>query len=251
MDPVVEDLAAQHDQLRVVLDRLPDEKWRSPTRCEGWDVADVVVHLAQSDEMAIGSAHGRYAEMMADLTEGLEPTGSIDEGVAAMVARQRDFPSRELFGRWSAAASGLIEALDGMDLSKRVMWVTGELSARSMATTRLAEAWIHAGDIASALHIELEPSRGMRQIARLAWRTLPYAFSSAGRTMTGPVAFELTSPTGEAWDFVPDKPALTTISGSAVELCEVASRRKDASATSLRGEGPDVSEVLSLVRTYA
>jgi uncharacterized protein (TIGR03084 family) len=251
VDPVVEDLAAQHQQLRQILESLQDEQWRFPTRCEGWDVADVVVHLAQSDEMAIGSAHGRYSEVMAELTEGLEPTGSIDEGVSAMVARQRDFPPRELRRRWSDAASGLIEALDGMDLSTRVMWVTGELSARSMATTRLAEAWIHAGDIASALHIELEPSRGLRQIARLAWRTLPYAFSTAGRTMTGPVAFELTSPAGEAWDFVPDERALTTVSGPAVELCEVASRRRDASATSLRATGPDASEVLSLVRTYA
>ena len=121
------------------------------------------------------------------------------------------------------------------------MWVTGELSARSMATTRLAEAWIHAGDIASALDIELEPLTGIRQIARLAWRTLPYAFSSAGRTMAGPVAFSLISPAGEAWDFVPDEPAVTTISGPALELCEVASRRKDASATSLRGVGPDAS----------
>ncbi len=251
MDPVVEDLAAQHAQLAGILGGLKDEQWRSPTRCEGWDVADVVVHLAQSDEMAIGSAHGRYAEVMAELTEGLEPAGSIDDGVAAMVARQRDFPPRQLRGRWSKAAHGLVEALDGMDLSTRVMWVTGELSARSMATTRLAEAWIHAGDIASALHIELEPSRGIRQIARLAWRTLPYAFSSAGRTMTGPVAFELLSPAGEAWDFVLDEPALTTISGPALELCEVASRRKDASATSLQGVGPDAPEVLSLVRTYA
>ena len=34
--------------------------------------------------------------------------------------------------------------------------------------------------------------------------------------MTGPVAFRLKSPTGEAWDFLPDEPALTTISGPAV-----------------------------------
>ena len=105
MDAVVEDLAAQHAQLRGVLEGLQDGEWRSHTRCEGWDVADVVVHLAQSDEMAIGSTQGRYAEVMAELTQGLEPTGSIDEGVAAMVARQRDFPPRELFGRWSASGA--------------------------------------------------------------------------------------------------------------------------------------------------
>ncbi len=251
MDPVVEDLSTQHEQLRGILDDLDEEQWGKPTRCEGWDVADVVVHLAQTDEMAIGSAQGRYAEVFSRLTEGLSAASSIDDGVAAMVARERDFPPSELRERWSEAAAELIRVLDGMDLSTRVMWVTGELSARTMATTRLSETWIHTGDIAGALDIELEPSRGIRQIARLAWRTLPYTFTSAGRTMTGPVAFRLKSPAGEAWDFLPDEPALTTISGPAVNLCDVASRRKDASATSLRGEGPDASDVLSLVRTYA
>jgi hypothetical protein len=69
--------------------------------------------------------------------------------------------------------------------------------------------------------------------------------------MAGPVAFHLTSPAGESWDFDPDVPALTTVSGPAMDLCAVASRRMDASATSLRATGPDASEVLSLVRTYA
>jgi uncharacterized protein (TIGR03084 family) len=251
MDPVVEDLSAQHAQLRAILEGLSDEQWEAPTRCEGWDVSDVVVHLAQTDEMAVASALGRYAEVMAELTEGIQPTGSIDEGVAAMVARQKDFPPSQLRGRWESASSELIDVLDGTDLSARVMWVTGELSARSMATTRIAESWIHTGDIAGAVGITVEPTNGLRQIARLAWRTLPYAFSSAGRSMAGPVAFHLTSPAGESWDFDPDVPALTTVSGPAMDLCAVASRRTDASATSLRATGPDASEVLSLVRTYA
>ena len=137
-----------------------------------------------------------------------------------------------------------------MDLSTRVTWVAGELSARSLATTRLAETWIHTGDVAGALGVPLAPGDHLRQIARLAWRTLPYAFATEGLTMTGPVEFRLVSLGGEPWDFLPDEPALTSISGSAAELCDVAARRVDASATSLQGRGPDASTVLALVRTY-
>jgi hypothetical protein len=50
---------------------------------------------------------------------------------------------------------------------------------------------------------------------------------------------------------LPEEPAVTTIWGSAAELCAVAAPRLDASATSLRGEGPDCEDVLGLVRTYA
>jgi uncharacterized protein (TIGR03084 family) len=176
---------------------------------------------------------------------------SVDEGADALVTSQRGRPRAEVVDRWSRAASQLVELLDTTDLSRRVPWVTGEISARSLATTRLSETWIHTGDIADALGLELAPTDRLRQIARLAWRTLPYAFSSAGRQMAGPVAFRLTSPTGQSWDFLPDEPALTTVSGPAQELCAVAARRLGASATSLSGVGPDTASVLELVRTYA
>ena len=67
MDAVVAALAAQQEQLSGLLRVLDDAGWRAPTRCEGWDVADVVLHLAQSNEMAVGSITGRYPEVMAEL----------------------------------------------------------------------------------------------------------------------------------------------------------------------------------------
>jgi uncharacterized protein (TIGR03084 family) len=251
VDAVVDALARQQSELRHLLDGLADPDWRAPTRCEGWDVADVVLHLAQSDEVAIASARGRFGDLMAELTAGVEPAASVDDGAASMVARQRGLPPAAVLARWSSGAARLVDVLNDMDLSTRVTWVAGELSARTLATTRMAETWIHSGDVAGALGRTLPPTDNLRLIARLAWRTLPYAFASAGRTMAGPVAFRLVSPTGEAWDFIPEEPAVTTIRGPAAELCAVAARRVEASATSLEGEGPDADHVLALVRTYA
>ncbi len=45
---------------------------------------------------------------------------------------------------------------------------------------------------------------GLWHVARLAWRTVPYAFARSGRDAPGPVAFELRAPSGEDWEFVPD-----------------------------------------------
>jgi uncharacterized protein (TIGR03083 family) len=115
----------------------------------------------------------------------------------------------------------------------------------------MAETWIHSGDVASAVGVTPDATDRLELIARLAWRTLPYAFDQAGKSLSGPVAFRLVSPSGAQWDFVPDESVVTTISGPAVELCEVAARRVDPDATSLRGDGPDASDVLALVRTYA
>lgn len=225
--------------------------WHQPTRCDGWDVSDVVLHLAQTDELAVASATGRFDVVLRGLTEGAAGPVSVDEGAAAMVARERGCDPDSLLRRWSSGSSLLIDVLSRTEPSAKVRWVAGELSARTLATTRLAETWIHSGDVADALGVRLAPTDRLRPIARLAWRTLPYAFTTAGRMMSGPVAFRLVAPDGGPWDFLPDAPAVTTIRGPADELCAVAARRVDPARTGLHGDGPDVAAVLGLVRTYA
>lgn len=255
-DPILAALADQHAELAGLLDGLDEADWRRPSRCEGWSVADVVLHLSQTEEMAVGSVQGRFVEAMSELARGIEGSGAVDvdSGADAMVARDRDTPPGVIFERWLTAADTLDRLLASVDLSLRVTWVAGELSARTLATTRLAETWIHTGDVAWGLGRTLPPADRLRYIARLAWRTLPYAFMRAGRTLSGPVAFELTGPSGERWDFVPDDGfagAVTVIRGDGHELCLVAARRRDPAETSLTGEGPDAAAVLELVRTYA
>jgi uncharacterized protein (TIGR03084 family) len=251
VDPVVSDLAAEHADLAHLLDRLSDDQWQATTPCDGWNVADVVVHLAQSDELAIASATGELSPTGAASQGFSNRSRSVDDVVDEMVKRERGLPAADLKRRWITSSGRLVRILDDMDLSKKVEWVAGTMSARSLATTRLAETWIHGGDIAEAVGIVRAPTDRLRAIARLAWRTLPYAFGSAGRSMEGPVALHLTAPSGVVWDFVPDEPAVTTITGSASDLCDVAGRRRSAGDTSLTGVGPDVAGVLTLIRTYA
>ena len=90
----------------------------------------------------------------------------------------------------------------------------------------------------------------IKHIARLAWRTLPYAFARAGREMHGAVRFELDTSIGEVWAFGDDD-AATILRGPVHELLEVAAQRADAADTSLTAEGPDAADVLALVRTFA
>jgi hypothetical protein len=51
--------------------------------------------------------------------------------------------------------------------------------------------------------------------------------------------------------FEPDEPAVTVVTGSGAELCDVAGQRRDHRSTALTGTGPDVTAVLELVRTFA
>jgi uncharacterized protein (TIGR03084 family) len=251
MDSIVDALAEQQAELSSLLDPLDDDGWAKPSPCEGWSVADVVLHLVQTNGMAQASLDDRYDEFLEEMLVGARIATDVDDGAAAMVERDRGMPNDELNERWRTEAAALTASFAAADPHRRVQWVVGRLSVRTLTTTRLAETWIHTGDVAEALGILLPPTPRLEHIARLAWRTLPYAFERGGRTLTGPVAFELEGPDGAPWRFTPDGDALTTIRGPGAELCMVAGRRVEPGETDLEGDGPDAAAVLELVRTYA
>lgn len=248
-DEISTALAEQQAELTGLLSGLEPRDWERPSPCEGWDVADVVLHLVQTNALAIASARGEFD----DVNNGIGARGNmtVDDAAAEAVAHERGAPSAELLERWQASVEQMRAALDACDPSTRVTWVAGQLSVRTLTTTRLAETWIHTNDVADALGVKLQPAPRLKHVARLAWRTLPYALARDGRELSGEVAFELVGPDGTAWDFVPEEAPVTTIRGDGVELCLVAARRREPSDTGLTGEGPDASAVLELVRTYA
>ena len=240
VETIVAALAAQQAELTSL---LQDDAWDRPSRCEGWSVADVVLHRAQTNEMAQASIDGTFGEWVQRF-----PTDSrdVDDGADRLVARERGLPIAELRQRWVDGATRMCDSFRAIDPSARVQWVAGTMAARTLATTRLAETWIHTNDIAP-----VPPTDRLEHIARLAWRTIPHAFGREGLPAPGPTAFRLRAPGGGAWSFEPDGEPVNVIEGDAVELCEVASRRVPVGATSLRASGPDAARVLELVRTWA
>ncbi len=130
-------------------------------------------------------------------------------------------------------------------------WVAGQLAARTLASTRLTETWIHTVDVAFGFGAPPAPTGRLWHTARLVWRTVPYALGQAGIVAAGPVAFELVAPDGSTWSFGTDDGPATRITGSAAELCEVAGQRASAADTGLAGTGPDAEAVLQLMRTFA
>jgi uncharacterized protein (TIGR03083 family) len=115
----------------------------------------------------------------------------------------------------------------------------------------LSECWIHTGDVAGALDVEPPLTDRLEPIARLAWRTLPYAFARDRRELHGPVEFDLLAPSGARWHLRPDDEPATRVEGDGADLCLVAARRIEPEHTSLRATGIDADAVLELVRTYA
>lgn len=249
MERIVTALTEQHRELDDVLSSLSAEDWVRPSRCPGWTVSDVVLHLAQTDEFAAASGQGRLADLAPNW---MTRAGTVDDAAGEAVERDRGASGAEVHQRWRAAAASVREMLAAADPATRMRWVVGELPARTLATTRLAEAWLHTGDVLEPLGIQQAATERLWHIARLAWRTLPYAYARAGRPpLAGQVAVVLTAPDGSTWEFGVDDGPVTTIRGTALEFCLVAGQRLDHTSSGLSAEGADADTVLALVRTFA
>jgi uncharacterized protein (TIGR03084 family) len=240
---IFDDLEAEDERLEAVLAGLGAADWTAASAAAGWTVADVVVHLAQTDEAVTETAAGSG---LIELWRTRQ--GSLDAAVDQAVRADTGAPAL-VFERWCRARRAALAALRQAEPDRALPWAATPLKPRVLATTRLAEHWIHGLDITGPLNVAFPDTDRLRHVAWLAHRTLPYAWSLAG-SEPHPVFCELTGPTGEVWTFGPAE-APSAIRGPAGEFCRVGARRLAPEATHLTSEGPYAGAALRVLRTYA
>jgi uncharacterized protein (TIGR03084 family) len=243
---VFDDLAAEQERLEGILGGLDETQWMSQSGAAGWTIADVVLHLAQSEEAVVATTSG------GDLRTGLGAVqgATVDERVAELVRAERGPAPDVVFGRWQQARRAALDALRAADPDQPVRWVAAPVKPTTLATTRLAEHWAHGLDITGPFGVEFPDTERLRHVAWLAHRTLPYAMTLAGE-QPAQVRCELTAPDGASvWEFGP-LGAESAIAGPAGDFCRVAARRLAPASSRLTATGPHGATALRLMRTYA
>jgi uncharacterized protein (TIGR03084 family) len=244
---IFDDLDTEQQRLDAILAGLDPRQWSAPSQAAGWTVADVVLHLAQTEEAVAFSVAGAHAPdaNIADRPDGL----SVDDFAAQLVRAERA-ATEPVLPRWRKARTAALAALRAADPGQPLRWVEAPLKPATLATTRLAEHWAHGLDITGPLGIEYSDSARLRNVAWLAHRTLPYACALAGQQM-GDLSCVLTAPDGTGvWRFGPPE-ADSVISGPAGAFCRVAAQRLAPEQSGLTTSGPHAGTALRLLRTYA
>ena len=248
---IFDDLEAEEQRLDGILASLDVAQWTSPSGAPGWSVADVVLHLAQSEEAVVFNAAIADGQpdgpgtSLTNLPSGL----SVDEFADQAVQAERTEPGL-ILRRWREASAAALAALRAADPGRPLRWVAAPLKPATLATTRLAEHWAHGLDITGPLGIDFPDTGRLRHIAWLAHRTLPYAFALAGQE-PAEVSCELTAPDGiTMWRFGPPD-AGSSISGPAGAFCRIAARRLTPEEAGLQTTGPHALAALQVIRTYA
>lgn len=243
---VLTDLTAEGDVLEALVAGLDEDAWRTPTPAAGWDVATQIAHLAWTDEVAVLAATDQEQWDAVVLQALIDPTGLVD---AEALAGAEAAPA-ELLGRWRAARASLRESLAAYGDAK-MPWFGPPMSPTSMATARLMETWAHSLDVHAALGVASTPSPRLRHIAHLAVRTRDFAFAT--HSLTPPAEefrIDLVTPDDDVWSYGPED-AAQTVTGSALDLCLLATQRVHRADTDLVATGTDADRWLGVVQCFA
>jgi uncharacterized protein (TIGR03084 family) len=238
---VFDDLQAELDRLEAILDGLDAAAWAAPSGAAGWTVADVVLHLAQTEEAVAATVAGAGDR----LARGTE---TVEELMGRWVREERAAP-KAVFQRWRAARRAALVALRRADPDRPLTWAAAPLRPTTLATTRLAEHWAHGLDVTVPLAVPFPDTARLRHVAWLAHRSLPYAFGLAGEAPRE-VFCELTAPDGSIWRYGPPG-AESAVTGPAGAFCRVGARRLAPSESGLVTRGPHADTALKVLRNYA
>jgi len=239
---IFDDLVAEQDRIETILTDLDEDGWLSPSGAAGWTVADVVLHLAQTEEAVAATAAGFNAPGTWQVGE------SVDVQAERMVQAERTSPA-VVFERWRIARRAAVAALRAADPDNRLAWAAAPLKPGTLATTRLAEHWAHGLDITDPLGIPFADTDRLRHVAWLGHASLPYAFALAGDDPHD-VFCELVAPDGSSWRYGPED-ADSTITGRAGAFCRVGARRLAPDESGLVTTGPHGHTALRVLRNYA
>jgi uncharacterized protein (TIGR03084 family) len=236
MDPLIADLAAEHDALDEVLGTVRD--WEQPTPAAGWTIADCVAHLWHFDQRAM-LAVSQPDTFVAELPREGE--------LVAESHRAAHELGPALLTAWWERSREMVAAFDAADPAARIPWYGPAMSMRSFATARLMETWAHGTDVVDALGREPIASDRLRHVAFIGWRARPFSYANRGLTVPdGDVRIELTDP-----DVVLGESTTDVVRGSALDFALVVTQRRHRADTGLVIDGPLATEWMAIAQAFA
>ena len=250
LDDLLADLDAEGDRLREVVAVLDADGWATPTPAAGWTVATQVAHLLWTDEAATAAARAHLEPEPWDAlvrSATADAAAFVDDGAHELAA----LAPTELLAGWDAARAALAEALRSVPPGTRMPWFGPPMSATSMVTARFMETWAHALDVHAALGIEVEATDRIRHVAHLGVRTRGFSFLNRGLDVpAAEVRVVLAAPSGDTWAWG-DADAPESVTGSALDFCELVTQRVHRSDTDLVAAGPGADAWLDVAQAFA
>jgi uncharacterized protein (TIGR03084 family) len=239
-------LAADGDDVDRLVADLDAEGWATPTPAPGWTVAHQIAHLTATFRLA-GLAAARPEQFKA-LSATLGP--DFNANVAAAMAQFLAAPPESLLQQWRAERATTEAALAAIPGDQIVPWLVRPMPASVLAAAGMMELFAHGQDIADGLGVQREYTDRIAVIVAFAERT--WDFGYLGRGLEVPdvqLRFELTAPSGAQWQYGPED-STQRVTGSAVDLCLLVTRRRHRDDLDLKASGEIADGWLDIAQAY-
>ncbi|MFI7465906.1 TIGR03084 family metal-binding protein [Nonomuraea sp. NPDC049646] len=246
LEVVLDDLAADGDQLDALVSGLDAQQWKLPTPAPGWTIADQIAHLAFIFRLATAAATD--AKAFAAMTAGAEKNfdGAVN---AALKAFENDSPDT-LLAKWRAGRSEVHAGLAAVPAGEVVPWLVNPLPPIVLACAGIMETFAHGQDVADALGVRLERTDRLRHLVVFAVLTRDFGYLSRGLTPPAEeFRFEITGPSGEVWAYGPED-AAQRVSGPAEDFCLLVTRRRHRADVAVTATGAEADRWLDIAQAY-
>jgi enediyne biosynthesis protein E11 len=245
-DEVIADLVADADVLDHILGDLEGSDWRRETPAPGWTIAHQVAHLSATFRLAALAASDpeRFQAMKARLSD------DFDANVAGAMQPYLGSSPEQMFRRWQDERHNVVQALRALPADEMVPWLVRPLPASILAAAGIMELFAHGQDIVDALGATRTPTDRIRHLVAFVVRTWDIGYLARGETPPEVAfRFEITAPSGVRWVYGPDD-ATQRITGSAIDLCLLATRRRHRADLSLTATGDQADHWLNIAQAY-
>ena len=247
---VLADLVAEQEGLDIATADLSDEQWFTQTSSARWSAIDQIAHLAFFDDTAAlaisdGERFGADAkELLSQFTSEL----AVDDATLGDYRRIGPVGTLE---RWRENRSRLATAAATLSDDDRVAWYGPSMGSKSFLTARLMETWAHGQDVLDAVGRTVAPTDRLSHIARLGFITRGWSYSNRGLEQpSADVRVSLQAPSGATWAFG-DASVSESVSGPALDFCQVVAQRRHVDATSLVVEGEAARDWMLKAQIFA
>ncbi len=245
MQPICDDLTAEHLDLEQLVAGLDEDAWDTATPAAGWSVRDQVSHIWFFDQRALLALTDPDA--FAEDAKQLLASGGTD----ASIVPGRETTGPEMLRRWREDRARLLAVARDVDPSTRVPWYGPAMAARSFITARLMETWAHGQDVADALGLRRVPTARLRHVAHIGVRARPFSYAINERPLPDTeVHVALTAPDGDTWTWN-DPTSEHVVRGPALDFCLAVTQRRHVADTSLEIVGDAAVEWMSFAQAFA
>lgn len=244
---VLDAFEAEAAAFRERVATLAAEDWELATPATPWSIRDQVAHISFVFGLAATAASD--AEAFAELTAPVAEVGfqnAVDAGLKMYNGGTAD----DVLALWDSELTRVVSALRDKDLDEVVPWLVNPLPVSVLTTAGMLELFAHGQDIADALGEVPQRNDSVAYLVHFIHRTRDFGYLAHDLDpVQEPFRFDVTLPSGAQLE-VGDPKAADVITGDAVELCLVASRRRHHLDTSLKAVGRHAPKWLPIAQAY-